>query len=92
MPPSKADILYAGEYFDVKLKTCKSTQTGVLHTWWLFANDQDPKVCPKRMLIHLYPKDMNLQGPLFLKVSKHGVIIPVQMVSNVCDQVLQYQC
>ncbi|KIM71546.1 hypothetical protein PILCRDRAFT_16976 [Piloderma croceum F 1598] len=74
------------EYFDVKLKTRKSAQTGVLHTWRLFANDQDPKICPKRMLIlisRLYPKDIKLQGPLFLKVSKHGAILPEQMVSDV---------
>jgi hypothetical protein len=34
-PPSKADILFAGEYFDIKLKMCKSVQTGldVLHIW-----------------------------------------------------------
>jgi hypothetical protein len=86
MPPSKADIIFSGEYFHVKLKTRKSAQTGVLHTWRLFANDQDLKICPKRMLILiscLYPKDIKLQGPLFLKVSKHGAILPEQMVSDV---------
>jgi len=63
--PSKADLLFSGEYFDVKLKMHKSVQTGVLHTWQLFANDQDPKICLQRMLILiscLYLKDTKLQA------------------------------
>lgn len=36
-----------GEYFDVKLGTRKQAQTGVLHTWRLWANDADRKICPK---------------------------------------------
>jgi hypothetical protein len=35
-----------GCYFEVKLRTCKSAQTGVSHTWKLYANDSDVQICP----------------------------------------------
>jgi len=45
------------------METRKSAQTGVAHIWHLWANDADPKICPKCALIHLariygrdYPK------------------------------------
>jgi len=75
-----------GQYFDVKLKTRKSAQTGVLHSWRLFANDIDPKICPVRMMIllaRLYPANVKLKGPLFLKVSKQGAVLPEFMVSTI---------
>lgn len=75
-----------GHYFDVKLKTRKSAQTGVLHSWRLFANDIDSKICPMRMMIllaRLYPTNIGLKGPLFLKVSKQGAILPEPMVSAI---------
>ncbi|KAF8580376.1 hypothetical protein K439DRAFT_1619840 [Ramaria rubella] len=33
-------------YFEVKLRTQKSAQTGVSHTWKLYANDSDIRICP----------------------------------------------
>ncbi|KAF8577811.1 hypothetical protein K439DRAFT_1621820 [Ramaria rubella] len=33
-------------YFEVKLRTRKSAQTGVSHTWKLYANDSDIRICP----------------------------------------------
>jgi hypothetical protein len=78
---------FAAEYMDVKLKTQKSAQTGLLHSWRLFANDKDTKICPVRMMIllaRLYPKDVKLQGPLFLKVSNQGAILSEPMVSVLC--------
>ncbi|KZP09787.1 hypothetical protein FIBSPDRAFT_685798, partial [Athelia psychrophila] len=60
------------EYMDVMLGTRKSAQTGVTHRWRLYANDQDPKLCPMRMLIllaQLYPSTISHSGPLFLKIS-----------------------
>jgi hypothetical protein len=35
-----------GAYIEIRLKTRKSAQTGVLHTWRLWANDADPRLCP----------------------------------------------
>ena len=68
--------MHTGEYFEVGLKTWKSAQFGVLHTWRLYANDLDVKMCPMRALIHvamLYG-DRDLSGPLFLKVNKQGAV------------------
>jgi hypothetical protein len=75
-----------GHYFDVKLKTRKSAQTGVLHSWRLFTNDIDSKIFPMWMmilLVRLYPTNIGLKGPLFLKVSKQGAILPEPMVSAI---------
>src|SRR5277367_4819261 len=60
-----------GGYFLVALKTCKTAQTGVLHTWKLHANDGDEKICPVRAMIRLatlYGEAVELSGPLLLKV------------------------
>ena len=34
-----------GDYFEIGLKTQKSAQFGVLHTWQLYVNDLDVKMC-----------------------------------------------
>ncbi|KAJ7210308.1 hypothetical protein C8J57DRAFT_1257224 [Mycena rebaudengoi] len=56
-----------------RLNTRKSAQTGLLHSWRLFANDDDPKICPVRGLILLAtlykPQGVEMTGPLFLRVS-----------------------
>ena len=44
---------FPGCYFEVKLVTHKSAQTGVSHTWQLYANDTDPCICPICALIQL---------------------------------------
>ena len=67
-----------GECFDVHLKTRKSAQTGLAHGWTLHANDDDPKICPMRALIRLavlYGENVELSGPLFLKVNNNGAIM-----------------
>jgi len=72
-----------GAYVEVRLKTRKSAQTGVLHTWRLWANDADPRLCPVRALIHLgclYGLHVPLKGPLFLRVGKLGDILHDQPV------------
>ncbi|KAF8584182.1 hypothetical protein K439DRAFT_1616895 [Ramaria rubella] len=38
-------------YFEVRLRTWKSAQTGVPHTWKLYANDYDIRICPVRALL-----------------------------------------
>ncbi|KAJ7453221.1 hypothetical protein FB451DRAFT_1050494, partial [Mycena latifolia] len=66
------------EFFEVKLSTRKSAQTGIGHAWTLYANDLDPKICPVRALIRLavvYGETIELAGPLFLKLNKHGAIL-----------------
>lgn len=35
------------------------------------------------LLARLYPTDIGLKGPLFLKVSKQGAILPEPMVSAI---------
>jgi hypothetical protein len=71
----------SGTYFSVALKTRKTAQTGVLHTWKLHANDWDEKICPVRALIRLamlYGEDVALSGPLFLRVNSTGAIMQPQ--------------
>ena len=78
--------ILTGAYVEVRLKTRKSAQTGVLHTWHLWANDADPRLCPVRALIRLaclYGPHAPLKGPLFLCVGKLGDILHNQPV--VCD-------
>ncbi|KAJ7583766.1 hypothetical protein C8J56DRAFT_711770, partial [Mycena floridula] len=60
-------------YFEVKLGTRKTAQSGVLHSWRLHANDLDPKICPVRMLILLAKlyDSTEKTGLLFLQVSTH---------------------
>ncbi|KAF7973323.1 hypothetical protein HWV62_15573 [Athelia sp. TMB] len=73
------------EYMDVMLGTRKSAQTGVTHRWRLHANDQDTKLCPIRMLIllaQLYPPTISHSGPLFLKVSRQGAVLPEEPMST----------
>ncbi|KAG1775337.1 hypothetical protein EV702DRAFT_973228, partial [Suillus placidus] len=67
----------------IRLKTRKSAQTGVLHTWRLWANDADPQLCPVQALICLaclYGPQMPLKGPLFLQIGKFGDILHDQPV------------
>jgi hypothetical protein len=74
-----------GHYFEVKLTTRKSAQTGVLHTWRLYANDVDEMMCPLRALIRvatLYGNNTKLSGPLFLKVNKQGAVTQEPVVSS----------
>jgi hypothetical protein len=82
-----------GQYFSVALKTRKSAQTGVLHTWKLHANDWDVQICPVRAIIQLatlYGEDIELSGPLFLKVHSTGAVMQSQpVVSNFCSILLQ---
>ncbi|KAF7965122.1 hypothetical protein HWV62_45545 [Athelia sp. TMB] len=64
-------------YFDVKLATRKSAQTGVQHVWRLYANDEDPHLCPMRALIRLsmvYGPEVSTSGPLFLRVNQIGAV------------------
>ncbi|KAF8477798.1 hypothetical protein DFH94DRAFT_604144, partial [Russula ochroleuca] len=59
------------EYFECRLSTRKTAQTGVLHGLRLYANDMDPKICPVQaliMLARLYGDSVELKGPLFLKL------------------------
>jgi hypothetical protein len=68
----------AGAYYEVRLKTRKTAQTGVLHTWTLHANDADPVICPVRGLIRLamiYGREVTPSGPLFLQVHSTGAIL-----------------
>ncbi|KAJ7587229.1 hypothetical protein C8J56DRAFT_765393, partial [Mycena floridula] len=60
-------------YFEVKLGTRKTQQSGVLHAWRLHSNDYDVKICPMRMLILLAKiyEGQPKTGPLFLQVSAH---------------------
>ncbi|THH16622.1 hypothetical protein EW146_g4044 [Bondarzewia mesenterica] len=44
-------------YVDIKLKTCKSAQTGVQHGWWLHATVQ----CPYSVVRALSPQDQCLR-------------------------------
>ncbi|KAG1722934.1 uncharacterized protein EDB91DRAFT_1255849 [Suillus paluster] len=70
-------------YVEIRLKTHKSAQTGVLHTWRLWANDADPRLCPVRALIQiacLYGSHVPPRGPLFLRIGKFGDIMHDQPV------------
>ncbi|KAF8350944.1 hypothetical protein F5887DRAFT_913789 [Amanita rubescens] len=71
-------LLTVCDLFEVCLKTWKQAQTGVGHSWKLFANDDNPKICPVRALIclaRLYDGEkINESGPLFLKVDGNGAV------------------
>ncbi|KAJ6568028.1 hypothetical protein DFH09DRAFT_845682, partial [Mycena vulgaris] len=59
-------------FINISLNTRKQNQTGVLHSWRLHANDEDPKVCPMRgfiLLASIYGPHIHKTGPLFLHVS-----------------------
>jgi hypothetical protein len=74
-----------GEYIDIKLTTRKSSQTGVLHSWRLYANDVDEVMCPLRALIRvamLYGDTTKLSGPLFLRVNNQGAVMQEPVVSE----------
>jgi hypothetical protein len=72
----------------VALKTRKTAQTGVLHTWKLHANDYDVKICPLRAMIRLamlYGEGIELSSPLFLRVSSTGAVMqPMPVVYSFC--------
>ncbi|KAF7967243.1 hypothetical protein HWV62_35061 [Athelia sp. TMB] len=73
----KGVVRYVRAYFDVKLATRKSAQTGVQHVWRLYANDEDPRLCPMRALIRLsmvYGPEVSTSGPLFLRVNQIGAV------------------
>ncbi|KAJ7433469.1 hypothetical protein FB451DRAFT_1196148 [Mycena latifolia] len=68
-------------YLDVGLNTRKQNQTGLLHSWRLHANDEDPKVCPLRafiLLASLYGSNIRKTGPLFLHVTAQGAVMQSQ--------------
>ncbi|KAJ7022551.1 hypothetical protein C8F04DRAFT_1194377 [Mycena alexandri] len=68
-------------YIDVGLNTRKQNQTGLLHSWRLHANDDDPKVCPVRafiLLASLYGPEIRKSGPIFLHVSASGAVMQSQ--------------
>jgi hypothetical protein len=76
-------FLFKGEYLECQLSTRKTAQTGVLHGLKLHANDADPKICPVRaiiMLAMLYGDDVELSGPLFLKIHKTGAVLQKEPV------------
>ncbi|KAJ7758785.1 hypothetical protein B0H14DRAFT_3598036, partial [Mycena olivaceomarginata] len=59
-------------FLHVGLNTRKQNQTGLLHSWKLWANDNDPKICPFRafiLLASLYGSHVKKSGPLFLHIS-----------------------
>ncbi|KAF8464703.1 hypothetical protein JB92DRAFT_2775027, partial [Gautieria morchelliformis] len=65
-------------YYDIKLVTRKSAQTGVTHTWRLYANDADVQICPIHALLRLarlYGPEIPCTGPLFLKVNSSGGVL-----------------
>ncbi|KAF8589540.1 hypothetical protein K439DRAFT_1612755 [Ramaria rubella] len=50
-------------YFEVRLRTRKSAQTGVSLTWKLYANDSDIRICPTSSIIsRALTKDMQTLG------------------------------
>lgn len=73
-----------GRYFDVTMDTRKNAQTDIAHFWRLWANDLDPRICPKRALIHLarvYGRTLPKTGPLFLQVNNYGAVMGKAIVS-----------
>ncbi|KAJ7810099.1 hypothetical protein B0H14DRAFT_2607608 [Mycena olivaceomarginata] len=59
-------------FIDVGLNTRKQNQTGLLHSWRLHANDNDPLICPVRafiLLASLYGPHIKKSGPLFLRTA-----------------------
>src|SRR5882724_1084626 len=72
-----------GCYFEITLCTRKSAQTGITHTWKLYANDIDISICPIRVLLRLaqlYGPNCTCTGPLFLKVNNAGGVLYDQPV------------
>ncbi|KAJ7450707.1 hypothetical protein B0H11DRAFT_1612766, partial [Mycena galericulata] len=60
------------KFINVSLNTRKQNQTGLLHSWRLHANDDDPRICPVRafiLLASLYGPEIKKSGPLFLRVT-----------------------
>ncbi|KAJ7725791.1 hypothetical protein B0H16DRAFT_1332586, partial [Mycena metata] len=61
----------------------ENTSMLVTHSWRLYANDLDPKICPVRALIRLavtYGDSVKLSGPLFLRVNASGAINQAQPI------------
>nr|GAT45003.1 predicted protein [Mycena chlorophos] len=78
------------DHFEVRLKTRKTSQTG-MHTWVLHANDSDPKICPIRALIRLarvYGDRVGFAGPLFLKVNKYGAVLQEPITTGIMGRIL----
>ncbi|KAJ7628601.1 hypothetical protein FB45DRAFT_1079705 [Roridomyces roridus] len=72
------------KFLQVSLNTRKQSQTGVLHSWRLWANDSDPKICPMRafiLLASLYGPSIKKAGPLFLRISAPGAVMQSQPVT-----------
>ena len=70
-----------GKFVDISLNTRKQNQTGLLHSWRLHANDDDPKICPVRafiLLASLYGPEIKKSGPLFLHVTAQGAVMQSQ--------------
>jgi hypothetical protein len=70
-------------YYEVRLKTRKTAQTGILHSWTLHTNDNDLTICPVRALIRvamLYGKETTPWSPLFLRVHPLGAVLTGQPV------------
>ena len=65
------------------MHTHKSAQTGLTHTWKLYANDIDPRICPIHALLwlaRLYGPNCTCLGPLFLNVNTAGGVMYDQPV------------
>ncbi|KAG6905051.1 hypothetical protein DXG01_005380 [Tephrocybe rancida] len=70
-------------HIKVALKTRKTAQTGVLHTWKLHANDLDAQICPVQAIIQLatlYGDTIELSGPLLLCTSSTGAVMQSQPI------------
>lgn len=87
---------HLGAYYEVRLKTRKTAQTGVPHTWTLHANDVDTAICPVRALIRLailYGEEVTPTGPLFLRVHSMGAVLSGQPVVSSSLYILSaFQC
>ena len=73
------------------METRKNVQTGVAHFWCLWANDADPRLCPKRALIclaRIYDRDYPKTGPLFLQMNNYGVVTGKAIVCPVYQVLL----
>jgi hypothetical protein len=84
-------LSHSGAYIEMRLKTRKSAQTGVLHTWRLWANDADTRLCPVRALVRiacLYGSQVPLKGPLFLRIGKLGDVLRDQPVVGFWDSLI----
>ena len=80
---------YLGCHFEVKLLSQKCAWAGVSHTSHLFANANDPHICPMNALLQLaalYGKANPCTGPLFLKVNSSGGVMfdqPIVCITNI---------